>query len=273
MLASIVVIAVKGLDLNIEFTGGSITEVSYEERPSVDLVKSALTAFDFEAQVQNLGDSSVIIRTRELAEADRGVLLAALEIDGQVPELERLNTIGPTIGKELREKAILSLILVAIAIVLFIAFAFRRVAKPVSSWKYGVIAVIALLHDVLIPLGVFSLLDKEIGTLFVVGLLSILGLSVNDTIVVFDRIRENLQEHKDDAEESFNSIVGISLRQTIARSINTSATLIAVLLALVLVGPFATRDLAFVLLIGTVLGTYSSIFLASPLLTLLTKKK
>lgn len=272
VIASIVIVAVKGLSLTVEFAGGTVTEVAYEDRPDIEVVKDALAGFDFEAQIQNFGEQGVIIRTRELTEADRGVLLAALELNDQVPELERLNTVGPTIGKELRSKAILSLILVAFAIVLYVAFVFRKVSKPVSSWKYGVLAVVALLHDVIIPLGIFALLGKEVGTLFVVGLLSILGLSVNDTIVVFDRVRENLRED-DDPEEDFDDIVGTSLSQTFARSINTSLTLLVVLVALWVTGPDATKDLALVLFIGTLVGTYSSIFLASPLLTLWKPKK
>lgn len=273
VLASIIVTVAKGINLSIEFTGGSVTEVSYNERPEIEMIKTALSGFDFSAQIQNFGENNVIIRTRELSEADRGVLLAALEIEEQVPTLERFNTVGPTIGKELRSKAILALILVMAAIVLFVAFVFRRVSKPISSWKYGLIAVLALLHDVIIPLGIFALFGKEVSTLFVVGLLSILGLSVNDTIVVFDRIRENLRNGQDEAVENFDATVGTSLRQTIARSLNTSLTLVVVLLALWIVGPVATRDLALVLLIGTILGTYSSIFVASPLLALWNKKK
>jgi preprotein translocase subunit SecF len=249
-------------------------EVSYDERPMLGEVNQVLDGFDFQHNVQPFGESSLIIRTRELSEADRGVLEAAIAIDGHEPNVERFNAVGPSIGKELRTKAIIALTLVAVAIVLFVALVFRHVSKPVSSWKYGIIAVFALLHDVLIPLGIFALLDKDITSLFVVGLLSILGLSVNDTIVVFDRIRENLRDqNEEDPYESFDNTVGSALKQTITRSINTSLTLVVVLLVLWIVGPFATRDLALVLLIGTVLGTYSSIFLASPLLVFWKGKK
>ncbi len=273
-LAAVVVISVKGLNLGIEFTGGSIVEVSYEEAPELATVNAALAGFDFNALVQPFGDDGYIIRTRELTEADRGVLMASLELNEQIPQLERFNTIGPTIGSELRSKALLSIILVAIAIIFFIAFAFRKVAEPVSSWKYGLIAVMALAHDVIIPLGIFALVGKEATTLLVVGLLSIIGLSVNDTIVVFDRTRENLNENaSENNKESFAKTVGRAIRQTMARSINTSLTLIAVLSALLIFGPDATKDLAFILLLGTFFGTYSSIFLASPLLVAWNKKK
>jgi len=273
-LAAVVVISVKGLNLGIEFTGGSIVEVSYEEAPELATVNAALAGFDFNALVQPFGDDGYIIRTRELTEADRGVLMASLELNEQIPQLERFNTIGPTIGSELRSKALLSIILVAIAIIFFIAFAFRKVAEPVSSWKYGLIAVMSLAHDVIIPLGIFALAGKEATTLLVVGLLSIIGLSVNDTIVVFDRTRENLNENaSENNKESFAKTVGRAIRQTMARSINTSLTLIAVLSALLIFGPDATKDLAFILLLGTFFGTYSSIFLASPLLVAWNKKK
>ena len=273
-ITAIVVVSVKGLNLGIEFTGGSVVEVSYEQAPDLETVNTALSGFDFNALVQPFGEDGYIIRTRELTEADRGVLLAAIEIGEQVPQLERFNTIGPTIGSELRSKALLSIILVALAIIIFIAFAFRKVAEPVSSWKYGMIAVVALAHDVLIPLGIFALLGKEATTLLVVGLLSIIGLSVNDTIVVFDRTRENLNENKsENNKEPFAQTVGRAIMQTMARSINTSLTLIAVLAALLVFGPAATKDLALVLLLGTFCGTYSSIFLASPLLVAWNKEK
>lgn len=274
VLAAITTILVKGLNLGIEFTGGSVVEVHYDEKPSLEEMNSALAGFDFNAVVQPFGDESYIIRARELTEADRGVLLAAIEINNQVPQLERFNTIGPTIGNELRSKALLSIILVALAIILFIAFAFRKVTEPVSSWKYGLIAVTSLTHDVLIPLGIFALLGKEASTLLVVGLLSIIGLSVNDTIVVFDRIRENLHENKAEKnKEPFPQTVGRAIMQTIARSINTSLTLFVVLVTLFMFGPDSTKDLSFVLAIGIFFGTYSSIFLASPLLVLWNKHK
>ncbi len=274
VLASIVILSVKGVDLGIEFTGGTVTEVSYTERPSLEAVKTTLAGFDFNAQVQNLGENNLIVRSRALSDADRGVLLAALAIEGHDPVLERFNTIGPTIGKELRSKSIVAFVLVAILIIIFIALAFKKVSKPISSWKYGIVAIVTLLHDVIIPLGIFALLDKEIGTLFVVGLLSILGMSVNDTIVVFDRIRENLKNDKTELHgEHFENHVGKAVEQTMARSVNIAIMTTTVLVALVLFGPIATRDLAFVLLTGTIFGTYSSIFMASPFLLLWNKKK
>jgi len=274
VVASIVVIVIKGLNPGIEFAGGTVAEISYETAPSSSEIATALVGFDFSPIVQPYGDKHYIIRTRELSETDRGMLLAALEINGQTPSLERFNTIGPTVGKELRSKAILAVILVALAIILFIAFAFRKVTEPVSSWKYGIIAVVALVHDVIIPLAIFALLGREANTLLVVGLLSILGLSVNDTIVVFDRIRENLTINQSDrVAESFSVTVGRAITQTMVRSINTSMTILFVLAVLFFWGPAATQDLALVLFLGTFFGTYSSIFVASPLLVMWNKDK
>lgn len=274
VVASIIIVAVKGLNPGVEFTGGTVVEVSYEEMPGTALVNEALAGFDFNPTVQPYGDNSYIIRTRELSEADRGVLLAALVINEQTPTLERFNTIGPTVGSELRSKSIIAIIIVTLGIILFIAFAFRKVAEPVSSWKYGIIAVAVLAHDVIIPLAIFVLLGREANTLLVVGLLSILGLSVNDTIVVFDRIRENLTINQHEKiDEPFGSTVGHAITQTIARSLNTNMTLLIVLAILFVFGPAATQDLALVLFLGTFFGSYSSIFVASPLLVMWNRPK
>jgi preprotein translocase subunit SecF len=156
-------------------------------------------------------------------------------------------------------------------IVLFVTFAFRKVSKPVSSWKYGFATIIALFHDVIIPTGVFVFLGHfkgiEIDLLFVTGLLAILGYSVHDTIVVFDRVRENLKVNRDTGiKEEFDITVGKSVHQTFGRSINTSLTIFITLLALYLVGSGATKDFALLLIVGIIVGTYSSIFVASPLL-------
>jgi preprotein translocase subunit SecF len=277
VIISLAVVVVRGLDYGIEFTGGSLLEVSYEERPDVDDLKQSITEAGFEgAQVQAAGDNGYIVKTGPLSEEDRKALIAAASPEGEelaVASVERFNSIGPSVGKELRTKSLYALILVSLGIVFFVAYAFRKVSRPVSSWKYGLVAVVALLHDIIIPVGILTLLGTEIDTLYVVGLLSILGLSVNDTIVVFDRIRENLQYNNDKSiAEEFDVTVGEAIKQTITRSIFTSLTLVVVLLALYLVGPAATQTLALVLLLGTLVGTYSSIFLASPLLTTLVSK-
>jgi preprotein translocase subunit SecF len=178
-----------------------------------------------------------------------------------------------------------------LAIIVFVAWAFRSLEddeeesantkeiknkeKGPSSWSYGFIAVIALFHDIIIPTGIFIWLGLEVNSLFIVGLLSILGLSVNDTIVVFDRIREKVRiaEANPRTAVAFDQMVGESITQTMTRSINTSLTLFVALIALYFVGPAATQDLALVMILGMIVGTYSSIFLASPLLVLWQKLK
>ncbi len=273
VLAALVVIGIKGLDYGIEFTGGAVLEMSYSERPEIDSVKKALTENGFDVDVQKFGENSYVVKTQDVSEEGRKSLIKAMKSVGTEPSVERFNSIGPSVGRELRTKSLYALIFVSLGIVLFVAYAFRHVSKPVSSWKYGVVAVIALLHDIIIPIGILTLLGTEINTLYVVGLLSILGLSVNDTIVVFDRIRENLGHNNETkTKEAFDDTVGHAINSTIARSIFTSLTLVVVLFALYYVGPVATRTLALVLLLGTVVGTYSSIFLASPLLTYMTGK-
>ena len=172
----------------------------------------------------------------------------------------------------LARKAFLAIILISFAIICFIAFAFRKVSRPISSWKYGLIAIVTLLHDVAIPIGLFVILSRYFGaeadTLFVVAVLTILGLSVSDTIVIFDRIRENLRNQANVSKINFGETVGKSLEQSYARSICTSLTVILVLLALFFFGPVTTKYFALMLITGMFFGTYSSIFLASPLLVL-----
>jgi len=271
VILGITIVAINGLDYGIEFTGGSVLEVSYDEKPEIEEVRSTLTEIGFgEVLLQPFGENGYVIKTKPLLEEERKEIVSAMDIEGSGMVIERFNSIGPSVGKELRAKSLYALIAVSIGIVLFVAYAFRHVSRPVSSWKYGIVAVIALLHDIIIPIGILTLLGTEIDTLYVVGLLSILGLSVNDTIVVFDRIRENLAHNQEKSlNEDFTKTVGNAISQTITRSIFTSLTLFVVLLALYFAGPAATQTLSLVLLLGTLVGTYSSIFLASPLLTIL----
>lgn len=273
LVASIAAVAVFGLKFGIDFTGGSIMEVTYESNmPSSAEVYAALEEAGIEgASVRQTGETGFLIRTPFLTEDTYRATRTALggtEV--------RYDSIGPSIGTELATRALYAIILVLLAITLFIAFAFRKVSKPVSSWKYGVVALLALAHDVIIPLGAFALMGQFIGaevdTLFVTALLVILGFSVHDTIVVFDRTRENLKKlaeaHK---EEPFEKTVGHSVTQTLARSINTSLTTVLALVALYIWGPESTKYFTLTLLIGIIAGTYSSIFIGSPLLVTLQK--
>lgn len=271
--ASLALLATLGLRLGIDFKGGALTEVSYAgERPSVEEVHSAIEPLDLgEALIQPAGENGLLVKTRSLSEEERQSLLTSLTVGEKIAAEKSFSSIGPSVGKELSRKAILLIVLVSLMIVCFIAYAFRGVTKQVSPWKYGIIAIVTLLHDVIIPIGIFTVLSyfygAEVDTLFVVAILTVLGLSVSDTIVVFDRIRENLAKNESDRKgASFAEIVGKSIDQVYTRSINTSLTVIMVLLALFFFGPESTRYFALMLTAGMFFGTYSSIFLASPLL-------
>lgn len=255
----------------IEFTGGSLLEVSYPDgRPAREALSTKLDALNWTGTaLQETGEKGFIIRTKNLTEPERQELIAVVSDRGVTPIVEeRFNSIGPTIGAELRSKALWAILTVLLAIVLYIAFAFRGVSHPVSSWVYGFVAIVALLHDVLIPAGVYIAmghfyLDMQIDVLFVTAILTILGFSIHDTIVVFDRTRENLKLR---TWKEFDVTVGHSVEQTFVRSVNTSMTVLLVILALYFVGGETTKNFALTLAIGVVAGTYSSIFFASPLL-------
>ena len=273
VLLSIVALFVFPLQIGIDFKGGALTEVLYKDsRPAQVDLEDALKTENFgSVLIQPTGDLGYIVKSVDLTEAQHTLLLKTLSQDGRSQlEEKNFNSIGPSVGRELTRKAIIAIILVSLGIIIFIAFAFRKVSKPVSSWKYGLMAVVSLLHDVIIPIGLFTILSHfygaEVDTLFVVAALTILGLSVSDTIVIFDRIRENIRNK---IESNFSETVGKSLDQSYMRSIFTSLTVIIVLLALVFFGPESTKYFALMLTAGMFFGTYSSIFLASPLLVLI----
>ena len=265
---------VRGFNFGIDFTGGSVVEVSYENsRPEADLVRAKLDTLSLGSySLRPTGDTSFVLRTKELTQEAKVGVLNALSLDSQVVAKEdRFNSIGPVVGSELRNKAYVAILVTILGIVIFVTFAFRKVSEPVSSWKYGITTIISLVFDVVVPAGIFIALSyythAEIDLLFVTALLAILGYSVHDTIVVFDRVRENLRINKEKKSgDSFEVIVGRSLTQTISRSINTSLTIIIVLLALYFLGGETTRQFSLLLILGVVAGTYSSIFLASPIL-------
>lgn len=276
---SIVAMLVWGFNLGIDFKGGSVLEVSFAgtSTPSLDQAKASLDSTKLlnNYSLVPTGNSGFILRTTDITPAQKTTLENALSQNGKYSlEEKQFDSIGPLLGQESKNKALISISLVLLAIVLFIAFAFRKVSRPVSSWVYGVVAVIALVHDVIIPTGVFVLLGHfknfEIDTLFVTALLVILGFSIHDTIVVFDRVRENLR-HDHNGKKPFEQIVGESISQTFTRSINTSLTVLLSLVVLYFVGSAATHDFVLALLIGIAVGTYSSIFIGSPLLVTIAK--
>ena len=278
---SILALTFWGLRLGIDFTGGSLLEVSYsQERPPIEQIQNSLAELNFQSlRIQPSGETEYILRFEEIGDTGHKEILEKLEMLGteintenQFTEL-RFESIGPIIGNELKSKAIQSIALVLIFIVLYIAYAFKKVSKPVSAWKYGLTAIIALVHDILVITGIFAALGYfmgiEIDTLFVTALLTIMGYSIHDTIVTFDRTRENIFKHQD---KSFPEIVNLSINQTITRSINTSVSTLLVLLAIYFLGGESIKNFILALILGVVVGTYSSIFLASPLLTSWYKK-
>lgn len=281
-IASILALGFFGVTLGIDFTGGSLTEVAYEERPDRQQVEEALSAFDLggfsvRESVNESGEDVFILRTRDLSEPERIAVGEALVGLGAGGEVSRFTSIGPIIGDELRSKAAWAIGLVALIVVLYVAFAFRSVTGPVRSHFYGLITIVVLAHDVLVPTAVFGVLGylagAEVDVLFVMAILAVLGYSVNDTIVVFDRVRENLVRNKEEErDEPFADTVGRSVSQTFERSINTSLTTLLALGALFIIGSSVTQYFALVLIVGVIAGTYSSLFIASPLLILLERR-
>ncbi|MCX6717992.1 MAG: protein translocase subunit SecF [Candidatus Staskawiczbacteria bacterium] len=265
--ATIVSLFMFGLKFGIEFVGGSNMEVSFTKMQSSDSISNALKSFNLgEITVQPTGLNGAVLRFKGVDEATHQQILA--ELNKLTPTTEKsFEYIGPSIGQELRNKTELAIVLALLAITLYIAFAFRKVSKPVSSWKYGIASLVALFHDVLIPIGVFSILGKffnvEITIPIVAALLTILGFSVHDTIVIFDRIRENILRR---GMGQFEETVNWSLNQTLGRSISTVLTVEFVLVSLYFLGGETLKYFALTLIIGITSGAYSSIFIASPLL-------
>ncbi len=268
IVATLVVLFTQGLSLGIDFVGGTLHEIKFEqERPANDAVADSLAELADISSVQPIGDQSILLRYQNVDNATRQNILDTLSDNYGAVEEERFESIGPTIGQELRQKAIWAVLLVLAAIILYLTYAFRKVSQPIQSWKYGVLAIVAVTHDVTILLGVFAILSylrgAEIDSLFVIAVLTTLGYSVHDTIVVFDRTRANLLEMGGD---KFEKAVTLATNQTITRSINTSLTTLIPLTALLAFGGRSLQDFVLALMAGLLIGTFSSIFIASPLL-------
>lgn len=262
-----------GIKRGIDFTGGSVIDITYEKAvPVLD----AKTFSDAGMALYKTGDNTYRFVSVKTYEEVGPVITSLGNVANATPFVfTQVSTVGPTLGNEMTQKAIIAIVVVILAILAFIAFSFREVSLPVQSWKYGVIAMVTLLHDIIVPTGVYVILSHkygaEVDTLFVIALLTIIGISISDKIVVFDRIRENLKNSG--KKNSFDEIVGMSLKQTFTRSINTSVTVILALLALYFFGPSTTKWFTVTLIVGMFVGTYSSIFVASPLLTVWNKGK
>ncbi|MEI8361302.1 MAG: protein translocase subunit SecF [bacterium] len=267
--------------LGIDFTGGSLLEVNFKgPRPTVTEVQAKFTANNIgdlgSLVIQPIGEQGIALRFQDSTELKHRAVLKALNdlalaksTDKKVTDLieeVRFDSVGPSIGQELKSKAMSAVFWVFIGILFYITYSFRKVSKPVASWKYGLAALVALGHDAIITLGVFAYLGHfkgmEINTPFVAAILTVIGYSVHDTIVVFDRVRENLPKSHDD----FEGTVNLSLNQTLGRSLSTSFTVLLTLLAILFWGGDSIKPFALALTIGIAIGTYSSIFVASPLL-------
>lgn len=273
---SIAVIFIYPLRPSIDFTGGSLIEVSYTKAPEKETLETALSAtglqnYSLREAVDDSGKNGFILRAKDLNETEKNAVLNALTKEGEGGEVGRFTTIGPVIGEELKSKALWAVGMVTIVIVIYVAFAFRGVTRPVGSWVFGGITILSLFHDVLVPTAMMSLLGHfmgvEVDILFVMAILAVLGYSVNDTIVVFDRVRENiLLDEKNKTPESFRELVGRSIKQSFLRSFNTSFTTLLTLGALYFFGGSVTKYFALVLIVGVAAGTYSSLFMTNPLL-------
>jgi len=257
-----------GLKPGIDFTGGSILELEYAtERPVNQTIRESLQDFGLgEFYIQPTGERGVILRMKDISEETHQEIIQKLADAGEIQELS-FESIGPMIGKELKEKTKVVIVFALFAIVLYIAFAFRKLTFPAKSWQYGVASLVILSHDVLIPLAVFSLLGKfygvEITIPIITALLTVIGYAINNVVVVYDRLRENLLRVRG---ADFEKTTNLAINQTLARQINTSLTTLFPLLAIFFLGGATLKYFSLALILGIVAGTYSSLFLATPLL-------
>lgn len=268
LVLGIASMAIYGFHFGVDFHGGTVTELEFKSQFDQDKLSSVIRANGIDNfQIQPAGQTGVIIKTNHLDKDQYKKVSDAISKEvGEFTE-KSFDSIGPVVGQELKRKAVYQLIIVSLGIIAYIAYAFRKVSRPFTSFQFGVSAVIALIHDLLIVLGIFSILGHyfkiEIDSLFITAMLTVLGFSVHDTIIVFDRIRENLRVY---GGQSIEFIVNHSISQTLVRSLNTSLTVLFVLLAMLLFGGESIRYFVLALFIGIATGTYSSIFVAAPLL-------
>jgi preprotein translocase subunit SecF len=291
---AIVIAVTLGLKPSIDFTGGSLMEVRYTTVPDKVLVEEAVEALGFTGgtsirQASNEAGTGYLVSTRALSDEERVSLASALTTLGEGGEVSRFTSVGPVIGEELKDKAVWAIGAVLFLTICYVAFAFAGIGWPVSSWVYGVITIVVLIHDILVPVAAMSLLGyftgAEADILFVTVLLTILGYSVNDTIVIFDRVRDKLKQFRTEKKKMvqvpgsapreevtytllkpFGEIVGQAVDETMARSINTSLTVLFALIALYFFGSTVTENFILILMVGVIAGAYSSIFIANPLL-------
>ncbi|MBU9917448.1 MAG: protein translocase subunit SecF [Fusobacteriaceae bacterium] len=265
---ALVSIMAKGLNLGIDFTGGSLFEIKFEKpitlqeiNPTLDEIGKSIPQFSANSRIAQVDEKGILLlRTQTLDETQKGTVLEGLKNYSKY-EVLKSEKVGATVGKELLNSAILSLILGSLLIIAYISFRFEL--------KFALGGVIALVHDIIIAIGVIALLGYEINSSFIAAILTILGYSINDTIVVYDRIRENLKRHKG---LSLENIIDNSVNDVMRRSLNTSFTTLLAVLAVLIFGGDTLKSFMVTLLVGIGIGTYSSIFVASPVVYLLEGK-
>jgi len=256
ILPGIVSLFLQGLNMGIDFLGGSLLDLKFNQPTSIEQVRGVLNEFGLEgATIQQSGENEYLIRTRELTEEENAGVVKELGDKLGGVTVQRSETVGPVIGKELIYKAIQALAVASVLIVIYVAWRFE--------FKQGIAAIIAVLHDVLVVLGIFSIFRIEVDSAFVAAVLTIIGYSIMDTIVIFDRARENMLNKK--KGEALEDIINKSLWQTMARSLNTVLAVLFVLVSLLLMGGMTMRGLVLALLVGVISGAYSSICNATPL--------
>lgn len=270
VVVSIVVTAMFGLRLGVDFEGGSVLELEFTSRPEISLVQDVIHSVVGEVEMSPAGETGLIIRSHELTEAQHQKVISSVQSafpNSQMVE-RKFDSIGPVLGSELKQKSIIAIFLVLLSVIIYIAFVFRKIGRTTSPWAMGLSAIIALLHDIIVPVGVFSLLGHfygiEVTGVFVAAALTILGFSVSDTVVIFDRVRENII--RGGSKQEFGAVVHKSVTQTLARSLNTVFTVLLSLFAIYFFGGESIKYFSLALIIGIFLGAYSSIFVASPLL-------
>lgn len=256
ILVGIISFLFQGFNYGIDFAGGTIVQIKFEQSVSITEVRNILGEFDLsQSTIQDLSDTEFVIRTEKIDQAQRKEILSALKQNLADLEVLRIETVGPVIGENLKKTALYAILFAFIGIIIYITIRFE--------FRYSIISILALSHDVLIVLGIFSLFQKEITISIIAAVLTIVGYSLNNTIVILDRLRENI---KFKTRESFGNIVNMSINQSLSRTINTALTTVLPVLAIYFFGGSILSDFALALFIGMVAGTYSSIFIASPLL-------
>lgn len=269
-MAAIFTTFIFGLNLGVDFKGGSVLELNFKNgRPEIEAIQKSLSEFK-EVTLAPSGASGLMIRTGELTEENHQVILSKLRTNFSSSGLEekRFDSVGPLIGNELKNKSIIAIIFVLLGVIIYIAIVFRKLSRVLPGWAMGLSAIVALAHDVVIPTGIFALLGHfygvEISAVFVAAVLTVLGYSVSDTVIVFDRVRENVL--KGGVKEGFGAVVHKSIMQTLTRSLNTTFTTLLSLVAIYFFGGESIKYFALAMIMGIFLGAYSSIFVASPLL-------